>query len=73
MRRQVKQLRLPVGEEGVLRWMGEQEGAVSLADISAGLGLKPGEAAQLGSAVRGLQAACEVYETGLNTGLFLVF
>jgi hypothetical protein len=70
---QVKQLRLPVGAEDVLAWMGAQEKAVSLADISAGLGLQRGEAAQLDGAVRGLQAACEVYETGLHTGLFRVF
>ena len=66
----MKQLRLPVAEEDVLRWMGKQGSAVSLANISAGLGLKAAESAQVGEAVRALQAACEVYETGLNTGLF---
>lgn len=67
---QVKRLQLPLREEAMLEWLGAREGAASLADIGAGLGLGPGEGAQLLATIRSLQEAAEVYETGISTGLF---
>ncbi len=67
---QVKRLQLPLREDAVLEWLGARDGAASLADIAAGLGLGPGDDAQLLATIRSLQEAAEVYETGISTGLF---